>query len=232
MSNVLSPPPTPQLRLYDQLLQYPLFLGMSHTELMQLVGNTRFDFRNFGENKIIVHEGDTCTHLYFLMKGKISIRTTSDDHSYSVLEHISAPWMMEPESLFGLSTRYSKTVTAVTGCHFLLLSKEELMRLFDTFLTFRLNFLNLLSTLAQQRGHRFWRKIPQSLEEHITRFFIDHCTYPAGPKEFHILMTQLAAVLNDSRLDVSKALNNMQRSGLIELYRGRIIIPSLERLFM
>ena len=45
-------------------------------------------------------------------------------------------------------------------------------------------------------------------------------------------MEQLALELNDSRLDVSRALNAMQADGLLVLHRGRIEIPSLERLLM
>ena len=64
------------------------------------------------------------------------------------------------------------------------------------------------------------------------RFFLDHCVYPAGPKQFRILMTQLAQEVGDSRLDVSNVLNAMQADGLLQLHRGRIEIPSLERLLM
>ena len=45
-------------------------------------------------------------------------------------------------------------------------------------------------------------------------------------------MNQIALEVNDSRLDVSRVLNKMQEEGLIHLYRGRIGIPSLERLIM
>jgi DNA-binding transcriptional regulator YhcF (GntR family) len=45
-------------------------------------------------------------------------------------------------------------------------------------------------------------------------------------------MNQLAGELNDSRLNVSKVLNEMQAEGLITLYRGRIEIPQFERLLM
>jgi hypothetical protein len=45
-------------------------------------------------------------------------------------------------------------------------------------------------------------------------------------------MKRLAEEVNDSRLDVSGVLNEMQQEGLIVLYRGRIEIPMLERLLM
>ena len=43
-------------------------------------------------------------------------------------------------------------------------------------------------------------------------------------------MVRLAAELGDSRLDVSRMLNQLQSEGLLQLHRGRIDIVSLERL--
>jgi hypothetical protein len=45
-------------------------------------------------------------------------------------------------------------------------------------------------------------------------------------------MQQIAADLNDSRLDISHALNTMQHDQQLTLHRGRIEIPLLERLLM
>jgi predicted transcriptional regulator len=43
-------------------------------------------------------------------------------------------------------------------------------------------------------------------------------------------MTRLAEEVNDSRLNVSRVLNDMQHKGLITLSRGKIEIQQLERL--
>ena len=43
-------------------------------------------------------------------------------------------------------------------------------------------------------------------------------------------MTRLAEELNDSRLDVSIALNHLQDKGLIQLSRGKITVPAMEDL--
>ena len=45
-------------------------------------------------------------------------------------------------------------------------------------------------------------------------------------------MKQLAELLNDSRLDISQTLNEMQADGLLSLHRGRIEITMIERLLM
>jgi len=45
-------------------------------------------------------------------------------------------------------------------------------------------------------------------------------------------MNRLALELNDSRLNVSRALNRLQSKGLLSLHRGKIEIPLLEHLLM
>jgi CRP-like cAMP-binding protein len=219
-------------RLYDSLLQFSLFQGLSRAELLQLTGQTKFGFLKLAEGRPVVQEGDTCQQIFFLINGRLSLTTMSDNRRYSVIEQLSAPWLLQPEVLFGAQPRYGCTVTTATEAHFITLSKDEVLRLSDDFLIFRLNLLNLLSTQSQRRGRQQWRRAPQDLRQRIVRFLLDHCVYPAGSKMVHILMEQLALEVNDSRLDVSRALNAMQADGLLILHRGRIEIPSLERLLM
>jgi len=220
------------MHIYDQLLQFPLFQGMSRAELLQLAGNTKFGFQKQPPRKTIIHEGETCKQQLFLISGELEFQRQSDDYAYMVSEQVHAPWLVQPEVLFGAQPQYLYTVNTLTEAHFIVLSKDEVMRLLEDFLIFRLNLFNLLSTLSQRRAHLPWRRAPQNLRERIVRFLLDHCTYPAGQKIFHILMRNLAQEVGDSRLDVSRELNAMQSEGLLQLARGRIIVPSLEHLFM
>lgn len=218
------------LQIYDKLLQFPLFQGMSRDDLELVAGHTRFGFTKVMQGKTVVKEGVPCTHLFFLISGTIRVESRSDDRSYRVVEQMQAPYILQPEAIFGYNQRYTQTITAQTDTSFITIDKEEVVRLSEDFLVFRLNLLNIFATQAQKLSHQPWRQCPSSLRERIIRFLVLHCIYPAGPKVFHILMNQLADELNDSRLNVSRALNKMQHDGLLTLYRGRIEIASLERL--
>lgn len=222
----------PPLKIYDHLLRFPLFQGLSRTELLQLAGNTKFGFVKEGSGRTVVRQDMPCHQLLLLVSGKLQLRQRSDDGTYTMQEQITASWAAQPEVLFGAHPHYTVSCTTLERCHFIVLSKEEVMRLLDDFLIFRLNMLNLLSTQAQRRNRRQWLRAPQSLRERFVRFVIDHATYPAGPKELHILMTRLAAELGDSRLSVSRMLNQLQADRLLQLHRGRIVIPSLENLLL
>lgn len=220
------------MEIYDRLLQFTLFQGMSHADLMQVAGHTKFNFSKLSAGKNLVREGDDCNHLIFITSGTLRAETVSDDHSCRVTESISAPYILQPEYIFGVTQRYSSSFTAQTPCSLISIDKQEVRLLLETQLVFRLNMLNLLAAEAQRLRHHAWRTAPRTLQERITRFFFSRCLYPAGPKTFYILMQQIAHELNDSRLDVSNTLNKMQAEGLLTLHRGRIEIPMLERLLM
>ena len=220
------------MEIYDRLLQFTLFQGMSHADLMQVAGHTKFNFSKLAAGKKLVKEGDDCHHLVFVTNGTLRAETVSDDHSCRVTESILAPYILQPERLFGITQRYSSSFTAETPCSLISIDKQEVLLLLETQLVFRLNMLNLLAAESQRLRHHAWRTAPRTLPERITRFFFSRCLYPAGPKTFHILMQQMAKELNDSRLDISVALNKMQAEGLLTLHRGRIEIPMLERLLM
>lgn len=218
------------LQLLDKLLQFPLFLGMSRDDLEIVAGHTRFGFIKLEAGKTVVKSGDNCNQLRFLINGCLRIRTYSDDYGYSIEEQMQAPNILQLESVFGYYQRYTHDFIALTDVNFITIDKEEVMRLTEDFLVFRLNIINHFATLAQKKMRQAWTRPPQSLEERVIRFLVQHSTYPAGHKVFNILMTRFADELNDSRLNVSRVLNEMQHKGLITLGRGKIDIPQLERL--
>lgn len=220
----------PTLQLYDYLLQFPLFLGMSRENLAQVAGHTKFDFQKFSPGQIIVKEADACTCLYFLLSGTLEIETCADDHSYVVTEQASAPYMLQPEAIFGYYQRYTHQFKTLTECSLIAIDKSEVLRLSEEFLVFRLNLLNVFATQTQKLLSQPWRRHPATLSERIARFLVQHSVCPTGPKSFRILMTQLANEVGDSRLNVSHALNQLQHDGILRLHRGRIQVPLLERL--
>ena len=222
----------PTLQLYDQLLQFPLFLGMSRDNLSKVAGHTKFGFMKCKDGEIIVKEDAPCTQLYFLLSGTLKVETCSDDRSYTVVEQLSAPFILQPEAIFGYHQRFTHTFTAMSEASLITLDKDEVLRLSEEFLVFRLNLLNIFATQTQKLFRQPWQNFPATLTERIVRFLFQHCLYPAGPKTFYILMTRLANEVGDSRLDVSRALNKMQLDGLVELHRGRIEVPQMERLLM
>lgn len=222
----------PILKIFDQLLQFPLFQGMSRDDLEIIAGHIRFDFVKIPAGRPVAEVGDACQQLYFLINGSLKVETSSEDYGYTVTEHFSAPYVLQQEAVFGYYQRYTHNYTTISDANFLTIEKEELLRLLEDFLVFRLNLVNFFATQSQKHSRLLWQRSPQDLRGRVVRFLTSHCLYPAGQKTFSILMEQLALELNDSRLNVSRVLNQLQRDGLVELHRGKIVVPQLERLLM
>lgn len=218
------------LQLYDKLLRFPLFQGMSYNDLTELVAHTKFDFAKFAVGEHLAQRGEMCRRLLFVTDGKLHVTTWADGGDYTVEEHIAAPCTLQLGRLFGLDQRFHATFTAETDTSVISLGKDEVSRLCTHFTIFRINLLNLLTTAAQKSANALWQRPPHTLEERLSHFFISHCLYAKGHKTFRIGMVRLAEELNDSRRDISNTLNDMQSKGLLTLHRQRIEIPLIEHL--
>ncbi|MBO5548957.1 MAG: Crp/Fnr family transcriptional regulator, partial [Prevotella sp.] len=102
------------MELYDRLLQFTLFQGMSHADLMEVAGHTKFGFHKLAAGKRIVNEGDDCLQLLFLTHGTVRCETRNDGNAYRVEETIKAPYTLQPERLFGLNQRYTTSFKTLT----------------------------------------------------------------------------------------------------------------------
>ena len=208
----------------------PLFQGMSSTDLTSVAGKTKFAFHRVAKGKKVVSEGDQCQNLFFLLEGSLQVTSWADDNSYSMVEEMIAPDVIQPERIFGLTQRYTKTFTALTECRLIGISKAEVLRLSEEHMIFQLNLLNIISTQSQRITHQPWRVRPQGIRNKIIRFVETHSMRPAGEKTLYIKMETLATLIAESRLNVSKELNAMHQEGLINITRGIIHIPALEKL--
>ena len=85
--------------------------------------------------------------------------------------------------------------------------------------------MNIVSNRAQNLYSRLWEEPAQDLKNKIIRFFLLHCEKTQGEKIFKVKMDDLARYLDDTRLNTSKALNELQDNGVLELRRKEILLP-------
>lgn len=222
----------PDLHLYDKLLQFPLFQGMSRNDLGDIVAYTRLGFHKFKTGDHIVREGDDADHLYFLVDGKIKITTSAADRSFTFSEHRHSPETFQLEALFGLSHHFSHTYQAAADCSLITISKEDVRKFYNSFLVFRINYINQITSRLQKSDDNMWRTTPADTRHRVINFFRIHCLYMSGEKGIDIKMAKLAEELHEARNHISRVLKEMDAEGLILLSRGRIHIPALEKLLM
>lgn len=216
--------------MFDTLLQLPLFQGLAQEDFTNILGKVKLHFTKHKPGETIVKAGTACDRLVFVLKGGVTSCTTLPHVTYSITEYLQAPYLVEPQSMFGMSTTYVATYTAYTETHTVSVSKSFVLNELFKYDIFLLNYMNIISNRAQTLNNKLWCKTRHTLEAHIACFILSHIERPSGEKILKIKMEELAQIVNDTRMGVSKALNAMQENGLIELHRGEIVIPKAEKL--
>ena len=89
--------------MFDTLLQLPLFQGLCHEDFTSILDKVKLHFIKHKVGETIIESGSPCKQLCFLLKGEVSIVTNSKENIYTVIEQMEAPYLLEPQSLFGLN---------------------------------------------------------------------------------------------------------------------------------
>lgn len=217
---------------FDRLLLLPLFQGIGRSEFFEISERIRIGFQRIAAGEVFIRQDLTCDRLYFVLDGKMQASYRSDTKNYVLYEHLDQPMVLQAENLFGLRTRFTHTFQATTHLHVLKIEKTAVRDILFHYPTFRINYLNLVSTQAQHFGRTLRKHTPADLETRFVAYLSARCLRPAGHKTLNIKMTRLAEELLATRLRVSHMLNALEDRQLVRLHRGRIEIPRFESLIM
>ena len=212
------------------LLRLPLFQGMSRAEISEIIERARFHFVKVEAGCPLFGQGEPCTKLAFLLGGELMAETMAPCGTFSFVEVYDAPMMIEPHSLFGRRPCYKAAYTAQSEVSMLTIDKQYLYGVLDAYEVLRMNFFNQLGAKAEQLHERVWSMAPQRLEGRLIHFIRSLCTTLQGTKVLRVKMEDLARLLDDTRLNVSRILNRWQSEGLIEMHRKEFIFRRVERL--
>ena len=125
---------------------------------------------------------------------------------------------------------YQATYTAKTDVAIVSIDKKDILNVFAKYEIFRLNYLNLLSNHSQILSRKLCNSCSGKSMEKIINFLSIRCILQTGEKTLKIRMEDLAALIDDTRINVSKELNELKENGLISLGRKEIQIYDMQAL--
>ena len=216
--------------MFDTLLRLPLFQGLSQEDFTNILGQVKLHFIKNKAGEPIVKSNTPCTGLVFLLKGEADVQTIPESRLFIYVETIRTPYLVEPEALFGMNPCFRSSYIAKTEVSAMTVDKMFVLKELLKYDVFRLNYVNSVSNRAQSVYNRLW-KIPASgTARKVIDFFLIYAEKPEGEKTIIIKMENLAEILDETRLNVSRVLNGLQNQGLIELRRKVIHIPEISKL--
>ncbi|MDE5657631.1 MAG: Crp/Fnr family transcriptional regulator [Muribaculaceae bacterium] len=208
--------------MYQLLMGLPLFSGVTYEKMLEIIGNTKFHFLKFLGGETFIAEGEQCTHIKFIISGKVRVSIANHDRRFTVSQTLTAPDVVAPEYIFGRSTVYPCSVVALEPTGVLQISKADYMKILNSDPIFLINYLNLLSMNAQKAVDGILSIATGSLEERIA-FWIVALTQRGGSD---ITMTcrqrDLYSLFGVQRSSFISTLDDMKARGLIDYSQTEI----------
>lgn len=216
--------------MFNTLLRLPLFQGLSQEDFTNILGRVKLHFIKYQAGDHIAESNTSCTKLIFLLKGEVDAQTTPENQQFTYIETIKTPYLIEPEALFGMNPHFKSTYVAKTEVSVMTVDKMLVLKELLKYDVFRLNYVNSVSNRAQSIYSRLWQPPTSGTRKKVIHFMLVYAEKLEGEKTIIIKMEDLAEILDDTRLNVSKVLNELQDQGLIELRRKVIYIPEISKL--
>jgi CRP-like cAMP-binding protein len=216
--------------MFNTLLKLPLFQGLSQEDFTAILGQVKLHFIKYKAGEPIVTGNTPCPELIFLLKGKVETHTAPENRLFTYIETIKPPYLIEPEALFGMNPLFRASYVAKTDASVMTVSKTLVLKELLGYDVFRLNYVNSISSRAQSVYARLWKTPASGTARKVVSFFIMYAERLEGEKTIIIKMKDLAEILDETRLNVSRVLNDLQSRRLIELRRKVIYIPDISKL--
>lgn len=211
-------------------MQLPLFHGVSAQQLSALVEKMPFHFLKFADGDTIINEGDECTHMRFVVSGRVKVLMRFKNLDIVVEQTLDAPNVLAPDYLFGLETSYPFSVIAHGECGIMQLRKTDYISVVQSDKVFLFNVLSYLSRNSQRFAKSLLTMKNGSLTERIALLVAFLTTQLSSDVTISFQQKDMCTVFGTQRSTLIHALEGLQANGLIKFSTTSIEVIKLAEL--
>lgn len=195
------------------------FLRDSPPELLEKILH-HGQYRSEKMGSRIYWEGDSCSHIAFVLEGEIRVfKTSGSGREITLYEIMPGETCILNASCIFSAQGYPADAVTLTDVRMLLLSAEVFQDLINTFPSFRSFVFSLLSDRLITVFQLIEEVVFGNLEERL----IDYLIEKSEDNELQATHQVIANDLGTSREVISRLLKDLERKGKLVLGRNRII---------
>lgn len=208
----------------------PLLRGIDSNTRIFLEKKMRLT--QFVKNSLIMMDGDDSHDLFFLLKGKLSIVTTTSDGRMIPSASLLPGNYFGELSVIDKKPRSATVIASEPSSVAILLRKDALQLIqISPIVAMRMmeNMADMIRRNNQLRSFIAINSTPRRIYNYLLheskQLEDDVAEVKALPKQ-----TELASILNVSRESISRAINQLIKDGVIKKAPGKIIVLSRKKL--
>jgi CRP-like cAMP-binding protein len=222
------------IKACEALSRTILFAGLERSTFQNYCSLTRV--KTFAKGEIIAAEGDICTSIGVIEKGRIAMQKYTSGGDFATITLLKPGEFFGEDLIFGSSNIYTFTLEAMSLSEVLFVNKDTLYALLDKSQVVKDNFLRLLSDRVNSQNRRIALLSQKSIRHKIAFYLLElRAEQTSAGKNAAIVNLPvskevIAKLLAMPRPSFSRELIQMQKAGLIEVEGREIRLLDVLRL--
>ena len=203
--------------MYQQLMQLPLFQGVSTEKITSLVEKLPFHFLKYRNGEQVLTMGDACTHIKFVVSGKVRVEMPCAHLRVTIEQTLTTPNVLAPEYLFGRETVYPFSVYADGPW----INSDKV---------FLFNILNYLSSGSQRSVSSSLSVKDGSVSERLAILVQSLVIAGASDVILRYKQKDLCALLGTQRTTLITMLDKLSDDGIVEYDSNAMTVLDMRKL--
>jgi CRP-like cAMP-binding protein len=207
---------------FNQLLQAPLFKGLTITEIEVVLNEIPKKIRKFKAGTFIAYSGEKVNAMMIVLSGTVKGEMVDYSGRVIKIEDIPAPGALASAFMFGSRNNFPVNVVAISDTELLFIEKSIFLKMLMSNDRILANFLDMISNRSQFLSEKIKFLNFKTIKGKLAQFILQK----AGKDllSFSLGMTQadLADFFGVARPSVARALGEMEEEKLIKA-RGKNI---------
>ena len=208
-----------------------LFKNKEPTEIETLLIGIGFRIESFAENDVIFSPVQNADKMGIILSGSVDVQKLFPTGKVVIIERKKNADMIAETSMFSRLDYYSDTIVACKPCEVMLITKNDLLKLFEFDNTILLNFLEHVSNSTLVLKNKIGILSLDSIRAKIAGYLI----YDYKMNRSHVISLpfskkEWAEYMDVSRTSLSRELRGLELEGILSFDKRTIEIMDMDGL--
>ena len=208
-----------------------LFKNKESNEIETLLSNISIRIENFAENDVIFSPVQNADKMGIVVSGSVDVQKLFPTGKVVIIERKKNADMIAEASMFSRLDYYSDTIVACKPCEVMLITKNDLLKLFELDNTILLNFLEHVSNSTLVLKNKIGILSLDSIRAKIAGYLI----YDYKMNGSHVISLpfskkEWAEYMDVSRTSLSRELRGLELEGILSFDKRTIEIMDMDGL--
>lgn len=213
-----------------RLYEFKVFSGLNHETVDRLTG--AFARKKFKKGEFLFKQGTKEDQIYLLVEGRVGVQAEAKTGQKTTFIFHEAPYMVGHIEIWKDRPSLANVV-AMETCSTIVFTKKDYLKLLQSSHQLSINMVKMLSNLIYYTARDQHVRMFGQVDHLIANTLCSFARLYGEEREDGVLIrreiskSELASILGIARRTVIRALQDLEKEGLIQMSGKEVVIPDL-----